>query len=201
MSTSLKNQRILILDIDHTIVHSVSIKDKMFVSTHPIGGFIIEGAKFRYMVFKRPGLDTFLDFCFTHFDHVIFWSAGTRDYVHCILANILMANHVPLLVLTREDSTDKDGNTKKDMATLDRLLAHLRISYPSSTVIFVDDITKRIINMKDELDHHVIKADPFNTLWKDKLVSPYWFRIILSQSEMVDRDSYLDELVSDLIQY
>src|SRR5690606_28748403 len=114
-------------------------------STHPIGNsFIIENDKGgRYMVFKRPYLQQFLSFCFTHFDAVIFWSAGTRDYVHCILDKILDAHQVPLLVLTREDTVVHRGTHHKDMATLDRLLAQLGISYPDSTVIFVDDIQKR----------------------------------------------------------
>jgi len=202
IGTGMSKQRIIILDIDHTIIHSIDIKGKMFISTHPIGNsFVIQNDRFRYMVFKRPYLSQFISFCFSHFDGVIFWSAGTRDYVHCILDNILEHNQVPMLVLTREDTVKIDGGIKKDMATLDRLLAHLRVSYPESTVVFVDDIVKRIINMKDEHDHHIIEANPYSTLWKAKLESSYWFRIIVSESEMVDRDSYLEELTWDLMRF
>jgi len=68
-----------VLDIDETLIHSSgSIQDEENRDFFCLG----------YDVYKRPHLDTFLDFIFTTC-HVGFFTSAEEDYANIILANIL----------------------------------------------------------------------------------------------------------------
>lgn len=75
------------LDLDETLVHSIDIRYRKFIS--------IEIEKFKnynfeniYIILERPGLQKFLDWLFEHFT-VSIWSAASSDYVNFIKKNII----------------------------------------------------------------------------------------------------------------
>jgi len=73
------NKKLLILDIDETLIHSC-FNYKIGEKVHD---FIFD----KYFVHKRPHLDTFLKFCLKNFD-VAVWSSGSDDYVQEIVSKL-----------------------------------------------------------------------------------------------------------------
>ncbi len=139
----------LILDLDHTLIHALEMEhwqEKGYVQ----GDFEINIGNHQYMVYKRPYLDEFLEFCFKKYKHVIIWSAGTEDYVHQILHNILKREQEPLYVISRDtyDTRRKDIDNLLDM-----------IFTTEHRIVFIDDIPRRIDNLSDK---HIIRAQPFH---------------------------------------
>lgn len=86
---------------------------------------------------KRPYLDEFIDFCFEHFERVIVWSAGKRDYVHCIV-NTLFEKRRPHYVWTYDDIYfDHHGDVVK---SLDKLVKEIDDPHITmDNIIVVDD--------------------------------------------------------------
>lgn len=58
---------------------------------------------------KRPHLDSFLDYLFEHFDRVILWSAGNKEYVHAV-ADAIFIKQKPYKIYTRDDCEEKNGS-------------------------------------------------------------------------------------------
>jgi Dullard-like phosphatase family protein len=84
-----RSRMTVVLDMDECIIHSVSNKDdpvQMDVSTtEPIESFNLkfnDGENFT--VYKRPGLDEFLQACAEEFDTYVF-TAGSHDYADSVL--------------------------------------------------------------------------------------------------------------------
>ncbi len=73
----------IILDLDETLIHS---ETNAKVMANPDFTFVIAGEK--YYVRKRPGLDKFLAYVFSHFKTVGVWTAATKDYANKIVNNI-----------------------------------------------------------------------------------------------------------------
>jgi TFIIF-interacting CTD phosphatase-like protein len=83
----------LILDLDETIIYSISREEKKDLSkddkdklklmtTHKMdGGY--------YTVIERPGLQEFLDFAFANFN-VSVWTAASKDYALFIVDHIIL---------------------------------------------------------------------------------------------------------------
>jgi TFIIF-interacting CTD phosphatase-like protein len=84
----------IVLDIDETLLHSFDdekdINNLMKIKKENIKyrdritflqGEDENGYKFALASIFRPGLEEFLNFCFSNFDKVIIWSAGQRGYV------------------------------------------------------------------------------------------------------------------------
>ena len=86
-------ERLYILYLgEHAILdRELFISRKEFEEMHPKYKRAVD--IFTMWGIKRPHLDEFLDFCFEHFEKVIVWSAGQRDYVHA-LVDVLFSNTV-----------------------------------------------------------------------------------------------------------
>ena len=105
-SKPLSRPRVLVLDIDHTLLHS---------TTSPkVNGYI---PSFRtYKTKLRPGVKTFLERIRPLFTDIIVWSAGERRYVDWMTKIIFDGvSYQPKLVMAREDcassqSIEDDGS-------------------------------------------------------------------------------------------
>jgi TFIIF-interacting CTD phosphatase-like protein len=110
---------------------------------------------------KRPHLDEFLDFCFEHFEKVIVWSAGQRDYVHK-LVDILFANTVrkPDYIWTYDDiHSDEEGYVVKPLRKLVENLDDPFINM--KTIITIDDTASTFSeNMENAIHIPVYKPEP-----------------------------------------
>lgn len=68
--------------------------------------------------YKRPGLDAFVNFCFTHFQSVSLWTAGTQEYAEFIARSIAPPGYQFMFVLSRihcRDHPVHEGTLVKDM--------------------------------------------------------------------------------------
>jgi carboxy-terminal domain RNA polymerase II polypeptide A small phosphatase len=91
-----KDKILLILDIDETLIHATSKElDIPF-------DFMV----FKYFVYMRPSLSTFLDYAFSNFN-VAFWSSASDDYVFEIVENIVREEQKPVFVWGRSRCTPK----------------------------------------------------------------------------------------------
>ena len=79
-------RKLLILDIDGTMIFAeekVQLTHMQIEEQHHFE--LDEGS---ILVWKRPGIDEFLEWCFEHYDIGI-WSASGSEYVHSIITHIM----------------------------------------------------------------------------------------------------------------
>ena len=153
----------LILDLDETLINTVNFNFSNYETTDiVINGNstvgIISLPNYLNLVFLRPYLREFLDFCFLHFN-VSFWTAGSRLYCQEILKLILTPAQYneTHIVLAKEESCwinlkdnsifhcDINQNIAKklDLLWKDPILG--KVFQPENTLI-VDDNPKVIID-------------------------------------------------------
>lgn len=106
----------VILDIDGTLVHTVAQHEGMI-----FGEPDYEDFELQLCSYKRPGLDAFINFCFTHFQSVSLWTAGTQEYAEFIARSIAPKGYHFMFVLSRihcRDHPIHEGTLVKDMNDL-----------------------------------------------------------------------------------
>ena len=169
IETNLYDKKIIILDLDHTLIHAKRIN----IDT-VLGDFNI--CNNTHTVYKRPHVDDFITWCFNNFDGVIVWSAGSRDYVEDIVRK-LFKYAKPNIILARENcSTHK---YYKDVLTLKNIrFKDWNINLNNSKIFFVDDIPQRIKNLNQKC---IIPIKPYCTRR----------HIYRNRSFSGDRDNYL----------
>ncbi|KAK8890870.1 hypothetical protein M9Y10_028069 [Tritrichomonas musculus] len=107
----IEGKKTLILDLDETLIHSSDSLPPSSIS------FFISGDP-PFYVYKRPGLDAFLQMCCKKFDTFIFTFAD-KDYaepVLDILCPFIDSNHR----LYRDLCEAKSGNVRKDLRIFQR---------------------------------------------------------------------------------
>ena len=128
--------KLVVLDLDSTLIYST--KEKL---REP--DFMVDG----YNVYKRPGLDTFLEFCFANFQ-VGVWSSAAESYVDEIVKNIFKDPKKLLFKWTKNectspaevyhiDVTDDSPLSKKVVKDLEKLARTLNFSM--GEIVAVDD--------------------------------------------------------------
>lgn len=132
---------VIILDVDHTLLHSVNKKvgkpvdDRMYLQTSD------------YYVHLRPHLMEFMEGCFQITPYVILWSAGSEGYLDeaiDLLTNMFTFHTVI--------SRDTYGTVKKNV---DLLMTNPLME--TATIIFIDDIVSRINTTSDNVIVYEIK--------------------------------------------
>jgi len=106
----------VILDIDGTLVHTVAQHEGMIFGEPDYEDFDLHLCSY-----KRPGLDAFINFCFTHFQSVSLWTAGTQEYAEFIARSIAPLGYQFMFVLSRihcKDHPLHEGTLVKDMTDL-----------------------------------------------------------------------------------
>ena len=133
--------KLLVLDLDETLIHTVRGFELGEVGHDPHFG--IPGG---YVVYRRPGVQEFLDQCFEKFREVALWTAGTRPYAFEVLPHLCDPSNFAF-VWGREKCTwhrsfdeppygsasYNDGHWLKDIRKLQRK------GYAKEEVLFVDD--------------------------------------------------------------
>ena len=94
----------IILDLDETLLHSISMTEFIKLDLEVLSGlnkfhkrtlFLTgEGIPVdeMFMVILRPHLFTFIDWCFRNAESVSVWSAGTKEYVQEIVDCVFSIN-------------------------------------------------------------------------------------------------------------
>mgnify|MGYP005842512151 CR=1 FL=1 len=146
------NERnVIVLDLDRTLIHSVP--SRYHNNTKCFGDFYI--CENKYLVFKRPEVDSFIKYCFSTFDQVIVWSSGTSYYVNEVISKLFKKKYKPHLVLTRDDCGRKDGFSK-DINVITRKLK----GYDKKNIYFVEDKPQMIENLSID---NIIQVDRYET--------------------------------------
>lgn len=83
--------KLLVLDLDETLIYSVEEP----LEREP------DFQVFKYFVYKRPGVDTFLSTCADWFDLAV-WTSSGSDYAHQIITHIFPEPEQLKFIFTRE---------------------------------------------------------------------------------------------------
>lgn len=85
------NKANLLLDLDQTVISAEADEDYDFKKyKEKAKKFNFEDMDGYYLVFERPGLQTFLDYIFANFN-VSVWTAASKDYALFIIEKIILA--------------------------------------------------------------------------------------------------------------
>nr|QBK89146.1 MAG: ctd-like phosphatase [Mimivirus LCMiAC02] len=166
IKSNFNNNKFIILDIDHTLVHSKRISPT--IKFGELGDFNV--CNNMYSTYKRPYVDKFIKWCFNNFDGVIVWSAGTKGYVDNVV-KYLFKTHKPIIILTRKNCSINCNRYYKDVSTLDVTLKNVCINPNTSKIFFIDDLPHRIKNLNSQ---YIIPIKPYWTrrhIWRDRSFS------------------------------
>lgn len=122
----MKNDKLIVLDLDETLFHCDIIDMDGFDYT-----FVLDG-KYSYWTIKRPHLDTFINYIKDNFNYGVY-TASTKDYAekHCEILGL-----DPLFLLHRDNCTPK-FDMSGDIYQLKRLSKVKK--YSPSKIIAIDD--------------------------------------------------------------
>lgn len=164
-----KNKKIVILDLDETIINSVEKENFNFNKyNNKLANF---QGKYKdmdgyYLVFERPNLQSFLDYLFDNFT-VAVWTAATKDYAIFIVKNIILAKkNRKLDHLFFKYHCDYSKHVKNGgMKDLDVLWDHYNLpGYSKENVIIIDDydkVFKTNVTNKKSNPNNCYKIKPF----------------------------------------
>ena len=164
--------RCVVLDLDETFVHTISETKKDWELAKSLATeetnkrlYTIEDEnKFMWGVI-RPYHTEFLDACYSNFDIVGVWSAGTKLYVDDIVEYIFKSNgYEPHFIWSRTDCDNIYDKDYEDTRILYKPLNKLYYNFEELNkynTIIVDDNTE--VCSKNSLNHILISK------WKPKI--------------------------------
>lgn len=134
--------RLLVLDLDETLVHASDVVKEC----KPDFEF------YDYFIFKRPHLDTFIKYCLKNFD-VGIWSSAGDEYVSFIAKQLFIDTNNLKFVWSSKNCINKSTgvNFIKDLRKL------RRFGYLTHEIIIVDDSPEKVCRQPKNL----IKIAPF----------------------------------------
>lgn len=150
-SLSSERRLLVLLDIDNTMIHSVGCP----VIGAPEPAFVATLGDDPFFVYKRPGLDSFLDYVFEHY-RVGVWTAALPEYAYLMCHHIIPERHyhkLECILTNRECMIQKDA--KGNSVTLKIL--HMIPWIPLERAVLVDD--SRIATQLSRAN--TIHVDPF----------------------------------------
>lgn len=124
---SRQTRKLLVLDLDETLIYARSSPTDYYDFTIDTGGSI-------YYVQKRPYLDVFLRYAAEYFD-IAFWTAATRYYAEEILRRILHVSIEPKFLFTREETSFIYKRPVKDLYYVWSSWSH----YDETNTLVLDD--------------------------------------------------------------
>lgn len=132
LSTSPK---LLILDVDEMLIFGTEHQLE-----HPPDFQV-----FGYSIYKRPGVDEFLTFCFDRF-RVAIWSSSSEDYVQAVAAHLIPAGHQLEFIWSRKQCTLSYDYDLRDHFWTKKLVKAKRKGYNLEQMIVVDDSPEKHIH-------------------------------------------------------
>jgi len=86
------NKTNILLDLDNTLISSISPDEERKVYKSRMKKFRWEDMEGEYKVFERPDLQPFLDFLFQNFN-VSVWTAASKTYASFIIDRFILKGH------------------------------------------------------------------------------------------------------------
>ncbi len=120
-------RKLLILDLDETLIYATEEN----LEREP--DFRVA----QYSVYKRPFVESFLDFCFEHFD-VAVWTSSTTNYAKEIIKNIFDSKHKMSFIWARSRCTVR-FDEEREQVYEKKITKVRRRGYDLKLVIVVDD--------------------------------------------------------------
>ena len=127
------NSRLLILDLDETLVFATEEK-------------LARGEDFRvgpYFVYKRPGLDTFVEFAFNQFK-VALWTSSSRNYANGAISAIFQDPERLEFAWARERCTRKSNPETGISYWIKDLKKVRRLGWSLEGVAVIDDSPEKL---------------------------------------------------------
>lgn len=156
---SKSDKPILILDLDETLISSLPSENYGDKQKEKAKKFEFENMDDYYIVFERPGLQTFLDYIFANFT-VSIWTAATKDYAAFIADKMLVKDkperRIDMMLFSYH--CDLSKKMKKGSKMMSMLWDVFELEgYDEKKVVILDDFAEV---QKNNPDNH-IKAKPF----------------------------------------
>jgi len=127
------NSRLLILDLDETLVFATEEK-------------LARGEDFRvgpYFLYKRPGLDGFIEFAFNHFK-VAVWTSSSRSYANGTIGAIFQHPERLEFAWARERCTRKSDPETRACYWIKDLKKVRRLGWSLEDVAVIDDSPEKL---------------------------------------------------------
>jgi Dullard-like phosphatase family protein len=131
-------KKLVILDLDETLIHATEERLE-----HEPDFVLFEETPTPYFVYKRPHLESFLEFCFSNFE-VAIWTSSTEDYAEGIVKNILLSSQRPKFVWARKRCTYRRNLETYEYEWLKNLSKVKRRGYTLEQVVMVDDTPTKL---------------------------------------------------------
>jgi TFIIF-interacting CTD phosphatase-like protein len=147
----------ILLDLDQTLI-SAEASEEYDMDSSRANKFKYIDMDGYYMVFERPGLQTFLDYLFKNFN-VSIWTAASKDYALFIVDKIILKKPGRRLDwIFFSYHCDISKSLKKGSKDLDMLWDEFKIpGYTRDNTIIIDDYDE-VYNIQNE---RCIIAYPF----------------------------------------
>lgn len=153
------------LDLDNTVIYSIT-QDKFNENSY-LRNFNYHVMDDDYIVFERPGLQSFLDWLFNNFN-VSVWSAASPDYVEFIVRNVIekKGRSVEYVLNSNNCEFSQDIFGNKHIKNLNLLWDIYDVeNYGPYNTLIIDDLSL-VSNINP---NNSIKIKSFNTNKKDNL--------------------------------
>lgn len=130
------NKKLLILDLDETLVFSSEKGLKSRCSDFNVG---------HYSVYRRPFLDEFLNYCKRTFK-VAIWTSASQEYAKEIAENILKPKYPLEFLWSRDRCTKKFDEYNYSFEWIKNLKKVKRLGFNLDHVIMVDNTPAKLQN-------------------------------------------------------
>jgi hypothetical protein len=149
----LMKKKNFVLDIDNTLVHTIV---NTTVMREPDFTFVIDGN--RYNVYKRPGVERFLENIFNIAKSVSVWSMGTKHYVLKVIKHVFSPEQQKKLKFIKTRQSGKTINTNHGVYSDVKLMSNLYNlkGFTRDNTVLIDDS-----DIHGKFSEGVIKVNPY----------------------------------------
>ena len=128
-----QNKILLVLDLDETLIYSTESK------LAGLEDFIVD----KYFVYKRPGLDKFLDFISPIYD-VAIWTSSSEDYAQEVVNKIFPQNYPLKFIYGRTKCTLTFLWDQNEYVYAKNLSKLKKKSYSIEKILIIDDSPEKL---------------------------------------------------------